>query len=39
MFEDLFALVLGDVEEGGVFGAELAGDEAGEVTDLRRDLN
>ena len=36
--EDALALLLGDVEEGKVLGAELTGDEVGEVADLRRDL-
>ena len=35
---DVLALVLGDVEEGQVLGAEIAGEEAGEVAVLRRDL-
>ena len=34
--ENFLALVLGDVEEGGVLGAKLAGDEVDEVEDLRR---
>ena len=37
MREDALALLLGDVEEGEVLGAELARDEVGEVADLRRD--
>ena len=36
--EDALALLLGDVEEGKVLGAELTRDEVGEVADLRRDL-
>ena len=38
MREDALALLLGDVEEGKVLGAEFTRDEVGEVADLRRDL-
>ena len=34
--EDALALLLGDVEEGEVLGAELTRDESGEVADLRQ---
>ncbi len=37
--EDSLALLLGDVEEGGVLGAELTRDDTGEVVDLRRGLS
>ena len=36
--EKALALLLGDVEEGKVLGAELTRDEVGEVADLRLDL-
>ena len=36
--EDALALVFGKVAEGEMPGAEFAGDEPGEVADLRRDL-
>ena len=38
LHEEALALNLGDVEEGEALGAELTGDETGEVTDQRGDL-
>ena len=37
MFEGFLALVLGHIEEGEVFGAELADDEVDKVAELSRD--